>query len=121
MLKLSPKWAPFLLQYPESGMGYWIVSVVLMHGRLFDCVCVDSGYISRIGDSTDIHFKRTILLISSSIVRRTVFELQHVRRQPHLFSFPLPGSLPSGVPLTDTPPIFVEPISIMEPAQVIVP
>ena len=56
MLALSKKWAPFLTNQPETGMGFQIVSVHLLDGRLFEDVVIDSGHITRIGYSPNIPF-----------------------------------------------------------------
>jgi hypothetical protein len=56
MLKLSAKWAPVINSMPETGMGYVILSVILKDGRRFDRVCIDSGVITKIGDSITIPF-----------------------------------------------------------------
>lgn len=56
MLALSNKWAPILVSQPETGMGYQIASVFLMDGRRFDHVTIVGGYITKIGNSTDIPF-----------------------------------------------------------------
>ncbi len=57
MLALSDKWAPFLVSQPETGMGYWIVSVILLDGRKFDKVCIVGGYITTVNGSTDLPFQ----------------------------------------------------------------
>jgi hypothetical protein len=59
MLKLSDKWAPVLTAQPETGMGYWIATVILKDGRKFSNTVVDSGWISKVGDSTKIPFVET--------------------------------------------------------------
>jgi hypothetical protein len=59
MLALSDKWAPFLTSQPETGMGFWVVSIHLSDGRMFEDVVIDSGYITRIGYSRDIPFAET--------------------------------------------------------------
>jgi hypothetical protein len=56
MLPLSEKWAAYFNSIPETGMGYVIVSVVLKDGRRYDCVCVDSGVITKVGESSSIPF-----------------------------------------------------------------
>jgi len=32
---VSDKWADYLVNQPETGMGYWIVSVTLKDGRSY--------------------------------------------------------------------------------------
>ena len=44
MLKLE-KWASYLRSKPETGMDYWVASVILQDGRRFDQVAIDSGYV----------------------------------------------------------------------------
>jgi hypothetical protein len=56
LLALSKKWLTELLSKPETGMGYQVVSVLLKDGRRFDRVGVNSGYITRIKDMTEIPF-----------------------------------------------------------------
>ena len=55
-MALSEKWAPFLTSQPETGMGFQIVTIELLDGRVFEDVVIDSGYITRIGYSRDIPF-----------------------------------------------------------------
>jgi hypothetical protein len=57
MLALSNKWAPILVSQPETGMNYQIASVFLIDGRRFDHVTIVGGYITKIGESTDIPFR----------------------------------------------------------------
>lgn len=57
MIKLSKKWCEFLVQQPETGMGYQVVSVDLYDGRRFDDVIVDSGYITQIRGINDVPFE----------------------------------------------------------------
>lgn len=56
MFALSRKWCEFLATQPETGMGYFVVSVVLHDGRRYDRVVVDSGYVTRIEGCKDIPF-----------------------------------------------------------------
>ena len=56
MLRLSDKWRPALASQPETGMGYWIASTYLTDGRRFDRCVIDSGYVTTVGDSTEIPF-----------------------------------------------------------------
>ncbi len=56
MLKLSDKWIDHLNMQPETGMGYQIVSVIKKNGIRYDRVIVDSGYITRIKDISNIPF-----------------------------------------------------------------
>jgi len=56
MLKLSNKWVDFLNNQPETGMGYQVVSVIQKSGMRYDRVIVDSGYITRVKDISNIPF-----------------------------------------------------------------
>ena len=56
MLALSDKWASYLANLPETGIGFQIVSVYLSDGRMFEDVVIDCGRITRIGHSLDIPF-----------------------------------------------------------------
>jgi hypothetical protein len=56
MLRLPEKWIRYLLTHPETGMGYYIVSVVLKDGRRFDQVIVDSGFITKVRGEEGIPF-----------------------------------------------------------------
>lgn len=56
LTKLPNKWAPFLVSQPETGMGYWVVSVTLNDGRRFDQVVIDSGYITRVKGYSQVPF-----------------------------------------------------------------
>ncbi len=57
VLQLSKKWASYLVSQPEAGMGYQFTSVFLLNRRRYDHVLIDSGFITRIGDSTEIPLK----------------------------------------------------------------
>jgi hypothetical protein len=57
MIALSEKWAKTLLEQPEAGMGYQIVSIVLKDGKRYDRAVVDSGYLTRIKGLSGIPFK----------------------------------------------------------------
>ena len=56
MFELSEKWAPFLTNQPETGMGFQVVTIHLCDGRIFEDVVIDSGHITRIGYSLNIPF-----------------------------------------------------------------
>jgi hypothetical protein len=58
MIELSQKWLADLVEKPETGMGYQIVSVVLMDGRRFDQVVVVEGRITQIRRFADIPFTK---------------------------------------------------------------
>ena len=55
-MKLLPpdKWAEFLRNQPETGMGFWTGNVTLVDGRTFDDVIIDSGYITKIRGRLDL-------------------------------------------------------------------
>ena len=57
MLALSQKWAAWLVSQPETGMGYWLATIHLVDGRKFERTIVDSGYITKVGESTKIPFE----------------------------------------------------------------
>jgi hypothetical protein len=57
MLALSNKWAPLLTGQPETGMGFQIASVYLIDGQRFDRCLIAGGYITKIGESSEIPFK----------------------------------------------------------------
>jgi len=56
MITLSQRWLAELIDKPETGMGYQIVSVVLSDGRRFDQVAVVEGRITQIRGLADIPF-----------------------------------------------------------------
>lgn len=58
-MKLLPaeKWAEFLRNQPETGMGYWTGNITLVDGRIFHDVIIDSGYITKIRGRADIPFE----------------------------------------------------------------
>ena len=56
MIKLTEKWVTELIGKPETGMGYQIVSVVLMDGRLFEQVIIIDGLINGIRGLDNIPF-----------------------------------------------------------------
>ncbi len=57
-MKLLPdKWADFLRNQPETGMGYWTGNIKLTDGRTFNDVIIDSDYIIKIRGRSDIPFE----------------------------------------------------------------
>ena len=56
MIKLSSKWTEELINKPETGMGYQIVSIILKDGRKFDQSVVTEGQITEIHGYNDIPF-----------------------------------------------------------------
>lgn len=41
------EWIDYLMSQPETGMGYWVVSVRLRDGRSFDRVVVNNGFVTQ--------------------------------------------------------------------------
>jgi hypothetical protein len=56
MLALSEKWASTLVPQPETGMGYQIATVTLKDGRRFPNTIIVGGYITKVGNNSDIPF-----------------------------------------------------------------
>ena len=56
MIRLSEKWAPRLVNQPETGMGYQVATVSLLDGREFDNVIIVGGIITSVGGSEKIPF-----------------------------------------------------------------
>lgn len=56
MMKLTPVWTRRLLDEPETGMGYQIVTVTLRNGDRYNQVVVNSGYITRVRNFSEIPF-----------------------------------------------------------------
>ena len=56
MIKLPRKWVTELASKPESGMGYYVVSVILKDGKRFDQVVVIDGQITKIRGRKDFPF-----------------------------------------------------------------
>jgi len=59
MLKLSDKWVSKLLDLPETGMDYQIVTVILKDGRQFKQVANEGGFITKSKDKLEFHFQKT--------------------------------------------------------------
>ena len=55
-LQLSDKWVQFLVNQPETGMGYQVCTIRLRDGREFKQAIVDSGFVSKIKDTDGIPF-----------------------------------------------------------------
>ncbi len=55
-LKLSKKWAPILLEQPETGMGYQIAVIVLNDGRRFENAVIAGGIVTEVAGSSEIPF-----------------------------------------------------------------
>jgi len=56
-VKLSDQWLEFLTNQPETGMGYWVATVVLKDGRKFDRVVIVGDLITQIYGRNDIPFE----------------------------------------------------------------
>jgi hypothetical protein len=56
MLELDRKWGTLFAEGPETGMGYTIVTVVLVDGRSFERVVVDSGVVVEVDGSPSVPF-----------------------------------------------------------------
>jgi len=46
--RVPDEWVDYLVAQPETGMGYWVVSVRLNDGRSFDRVVVNNGLITQV-------------------------------------------------------------------------
>ncbi|MFO1406610.1 MAG: hypothetical protein U1F08_03645 [Steroidobacteraceae bacterium] len=57
MLQLSDRWGPRLRSQPETGMGYQVVSVVLVSGRRYEQVLVEAGVITLVRGHASIPFR----------------------------------------------------------------
>jgi hypothetical protein len=55
-LKLSDRWIEYLLGQPETGMGYYVVTLNLRDGRTIPRAVIDSGYVTRVKDKAAIDF-----------------------------------------------------------------
>ena len=53
MIELDPD---IYRELPETGMGYVIASIILIDGRRFDQVVLDSGYITHIRGCDSLDF-----------------------------------------------------------------
>jgi hypothetical protein len=56
MIELSKKWLAELVDKPETGMGYQVVSIVLKDGKRYDQVVVVEGRVTQIRELGDIPF-----------------------------------------------------------------
>lgn len=56
MVELPEKWFDTLLNQCETGMGYYIATVVLKDGRKYERVIIDSGYITKVYGHEGIPF-----------------------------------------------------------------
>jgi hypothetical protein len=56
-IELPDRWIDFLIDQPETGMGYQIVSVVLNDSNRYDRVVIDSGRIIKVYGYDHIPFR----------------------------------------------------------------
>jgi hypothetical protein len=56
MVELSDKWVAKLANVPESGMGYYVVTVVLNDGTRLDQVVIVDGRVTQIRGRNDAPF-----------------------------------------------------------------
>ena len=57
MYRLTEKrFAEFFKHQPETGMGYWVVTVVLKDGRRYDQAVVNSGCVTTVKNYRDVPF-----------------------------------------------------------------
>jgi hypothetical protein len=57
MIRLAQKkFADYFRAQPETRMGYWVTTVHLKDGRVFEQVIVDSGYVTKVGGCDEIPF-----------------------------------------------------------------
>ena len=53
---VSDKWADYLINQPETGMGYWVVSVTLKDGRSYDRVVINGGLVTQVYGEDKVPF-----------------------------------------------------------------
>ena len=60
MFRLTEKrFADFFRKQPETGMGYWVVTVYLKDGRVFPQTVVSGGYLAPVRYHKEIPFTET--------------------------------------------------------------
>jgi hypothetical protein len=59
MIRLPEKWIQELATEPETGMGYQVVSVVLIDGRRFNQAVIVEGQITEIRGLAQIPFEES--------------------------------------------------------------
>ena len=60
MFELNEKqFIDFFRNSPETGMGYFVVDVVLKDGRTFKQAVVDSGHVTAVRGYTEIPFTQS--------------------------------------------------------------
>lgn len=55
-LPVPDEWAEYLAEEPETGMGYWVVSVTLRGGQRFDRVVITCGRITEVYGAAGVPF-----------------------------------------------------------------
>ena len=55
--EIPQKWADFLLSQPETGKGYWIISVITNKGVIYDRVFVAGSVVTQVYDYDEIPFE----------------------------------------------------------------
>ena len=53
------RFAEFVRTQPETGMGYWVTTAVLIDEREFKQVIVNSGYVTHVKGYKDIPFNES--------------------------------------------------------------
>ncbi len=48
MIELSKKWALELINKPETGQGFQIVTIMLINNEVYEQVLINSGYITTV-------------------------------------------------------------------------
>jgi len=56
-LELSEKWVGYLINKPETGMGYQVCTILLKDGREYKQAIIDSGVITSIKNIEGIPFE----------------------------------------------------------------
>ena len=55
--EIPKKWAHFLASQPETGKGYWIVSVITNKGVIYDRVFIVGSLVTQVHDHDVIPFE----------------------------------------------------------------
>jgi len=55
--RVPDEWVDYLVGQPETGMGYWVVSVQLRDGRTFDRVVITNGLITQVYGLQEVPFE----------------------------------------------------------------
>jgi hypothetical protein len=55
--EIPKRWADFLTSQPETGKGYWIVSVITNKGVIYDRVFIAGSLITQVYDHDIIPFE----------------------------------------------------------------